>query len=130
MNVTHSLAEFVEARRDLDAAGRRRVVFVATMGALHAGHRALIQSAHRRGDAVVLSIFVNPLQFGPGEDYARYPRPLEDDLAVCEEEGVDLVLVPTVTELYPAGRQVSVAAGSVASVLEGASRPEIGRAHV
>jgi len=123
VNVTHTLAEFVEARRDLDATGRRRVVFVATMGALHAGHRALIQSAHRRGDAVVLSIFVNPLQFGPGEDYARYPRPLEDDLAVCEEEGVDLVLVPTVTELYPAGRQVSVAAGSVASVLEGASRP-------
>jgi len=123
VNVTHTLAEFVEARRDLDAAGRRRVVFVATMGALHAGHRSLIQSAHRRGDAVVLSIFVNPLQFGPGEDYARYPRPVEDDLAVCEEEGVDLVLVPTVAELYPAGRQVSVAAGSVASVLEGASRP-------
>ena len=122
MIVAHTLADFAEARRGLEEAGRR-VVFVATMGALHAGHRTLIQSAHRHGDAVVISIFVNPLQFGPGEDYARYPRPLEDDLAVCESEGVDLVLVPTVTDLYPSGRQVSVSAGPIGAVLEGASRP-------
>ena len=123
MIVAQTLADFAEARARLDREGRRRVVFVATMGALHAGHRALIQSAHRRGDAVVVSIFVNPLQFGPGEDYARYPRPLADDLEVCQAEGVDLVLVPTVAELYPAGRQVSVHAGPMGAVLEGVSRP-------
>jgi pantoate--beta-alanine ligase len=99
------------------------VAFVATMGALHEGHRSLIRSARERGDAVVVSIFVNPLQFGPDEDYARYPRPLSDDLDVCDAEGVDLVLVPTVAELYPAGRQVSVSAGAMGAVLEGASRP-------
>jgi pantoate--beta-alanine ligase len=121
--VAHSLADFAVARAELDIAGRRRVVFVATMGALHAGHRALIRMAHAAGDAVVVSIFVNPLQFGPGEDYARYPRPLEDDLAVCESEGVDLVLVPTVADLYPAGRQVTVHGGALGELLEGRFRP-------
>lgn len=123
MILTQTLAEFVTARAALEATGRRRVAFVATMGALHEGHRSLIRAAHQRGDAVVVSIFVNPLQFGPDEDYARYPRPLSDDLDVCDAEGVDLVLVPTVAELYPAGRQVSVSAGAMGAVLEGASRP-------
>jgi pantoate--beta-alanine ligase len=121
--VAHSLADFAVARTQLDTAGCRRVVLVATMGALHAGHRELIRQAHRLGDAVVVSVFVNPLQFGPGEDYARYPRPLEDDLEVCEAEGVDLVLVPTVAELYPAGRQVTVHGGALGELLEGRSRP-------
>jgi pantoate--beta-alanine ligase len=121
--VAHTLADFAVARADLEAAGCRRVVFVATMGALHAGHRALIRLAHAVGDAVVVSIFVNPLQFGPGEDYARYPRPVEDDLAVCQAEGVDLVLVPTVAELYPAGRQVTVHGGALGELLEGRFRP-------
>jgi pantoate--beta-alanine ligase len=75
------------------------------------------------GDVVVVSIFVNPLQFGPGEDYARYPRPLEDDLQVCEADGVEVVFVPSVSDLYPAGRQITVHAGSLGSVLEGHSRP-------
>ena len=123
MIVATCLGEFAAARADLDGAGRRRVVFVPTMGALHAGHRELIRMARASGDAVVVSIFVNPLQFGPGEDYARYPRPVEDDLAVCAAEGVDLVLVPSVTELYPAGRHVSVHAGLMGDVLEGVSRP-------
>ena len=123
MIVTHSLADFATARAALDAAGHRRVALVATMGALHAGHRELVRLARASGDAVVVSIFVNPLQFGPGEDYARYPRRLEDDLAACEAEGVDLVLVPSVAELYPAGRQVSVHAGAMGAVLEGRSRP-------
>lgn len=123
MIVAHSLADFAAARAQLEEAGRRRVAFVATMGALHAGHRELIRLAHARGDAVVVSIFVNPLQFGPGEDYARYPRPLEDDLEVCRAEGVDLVLVPTVAELYPAGRQVTVNGGALGELLEGRSRP-------
>jgi pantoate--beta-alanine ligase len=121
--VAPSLAEFATARARLHEDGCRRVVFVATMGALHQGHRELIRLARASGDAVVVSIFVNPLQFGPGEDYARYPRPMEDDLAVCEAEGVDLVLTPTVTELYPAGRQVSVHAGAMGAILEGHSRP-------
>jgi pantoate--beta-alanine ligase len=121
--VAHSLADFATARADLDSAGCHRVVFVATMGALHAGHRELIRLAHAAGDAVVVSIFVNPLQFGPGEDYARYPRRLEDDLAICEAEGVDLVLVPTVAELYPAGRHVTVHGGALGELLEGRFRP-------
>ena len=76
-----------------------------TMGALHDGHRSLIKLAKTLGDVVAVSIFVNPLQFGPGEDYARYPRPLEDDLRVCEADGVDIVFVPSVSDLYrPAGR--------------------------
>ena len=93
------------------------------MGALHDGHRSLIRLAKTRGDVVVVSIFVNPLQFGPGEDYARYPRPLEDDLQICEADGVDIVFVPTVSDLYPAGRQVTVHAGDLGSMLEGNSRP-------
>ena len=71
----------------------------------------------------MVSIFVNPLQFGPDEDYARYPRPLEADLERCAELGVDLVFVPAVGDLYPAGRQVAVSAGTMGTVLEGASRP-------
>jgi len=121
--VAHSLADFAVARAELDADGPRRVALVATMGALHAGHRALIRQARAEADAVVVSIFVNPLQFGPGEDYARYPRVLEDDLDLCRAEGVDLVLVPTVAELYPAGRQVTVHGGALSELLEGRSRP-------
>lgn len=122
MIVAHGLADFAAARQRLDERCAR-VAFVATMGALHAGHRALIREARARADAVVVSVFVNPLQFGPNEDYARYPRPLEDDLAVCAEEQVDLVLAPTVTEMYPAGRQVTVRAGAMGDVLEGHFRP-------
>jgi pantoate--beta-alanine ligase len=83
----------------------------------------LIKLARSRADVVVVSIFVNPLQFGPGEDYARYPRRLEDDLQVCEADGVDVVFVPSVRDLYPPGRQVTVAAGALGTVLEGRSRP-------
>ena len=93
------------------------------MGALHDGHRSLIRLARARAEQVVVSIFVNPLQFGPGEDYARYPRPLADDLAACEAEGVDVVLAPSVSDLYRDGRQVTVSAGALGRVLEGAARP-------
>jgi pantoate--beta-alanine ligase len=123
MKITNSVAGYEEFRSTLQGAATPRLVFVPTMGALHEGHRSLIKLAKTLGDLVAVSIFVNPLQFGPDEDYARYPRPLEDDLRVCEKDGVDVVLVPTVTDLYPPARQVTVDAGALGSVLEGHSRP-------
>jgi pantoate--beta-alanine ligase len=123
MKIAHSVAKYATLRSALETPITRRVAYVATMGALHEGHRSLIKLAKSLGDVVVVSIFVNPLQFGPGEDYARYPRPLEDDLQVCEADGVDIVFVPSVSDLYPAGRQVTVHSGALGSVLEGHSRP-------
>jgi pantoate--beta-alanine ligase len=123
MRIAHSVAEYAAVRSAREGPDTPRVAYVATMGALHEGHRSLIKLAKTLGDVVVVSIFVNPLQFGPGEDYARYPRPLEDDLQVCEADGVDIVFAPSVSDLYPAGRQVTVHAGSLGSVLEGHSRP-------
>ena len=123
MKIANSITEYAALRSTLDEHAERRVVYVPTMGALHDGHRSLIKLGRSLGDVVVVSIFVNPLQFGPGEDYARYPRRLEDDLQVCEADGVDIVFVPSVSDLYPAGRQVTVDAGALGSVFEGASRP-------
>src|SRR6266496_3344744 len=80
---------------------QRHVGYVPTMGALHEGHRSLIRSAKAACDAVVVSIFVNPLQFGPLEDLERYPRPLAQDLQLCRREGVDVVFLPAVAEFYP-----------------------------
>lgn len=100
------------------------VALVATMGALHDGHRSLMRLAAQQAEHVVVSIFVNPLQFGPGEDYAQYPRLIEHDLEVCAEEGVALLFLPTVHEIYPPGRQIRVAAGPLGTVLEGAARPD------
>jgi pantoate--beta-alanine ligase len=123
MKITNSTAEYSEFHATLQGAGGPQIAFVPTMGALHDGHRSLIRLARSRGDVVAVSIFVNPLQFGPGEDYARYPRRLEDDLQVCEADGVDVVFVPSVRDLYPPGRQVTVDAGALGAVLEGRSRP-------
>ena len=123
MKIANSIAEYAALRSALDGHAAPRVAYVPTMGAFHEGHRSLIKLAKSLGEVVVVSIFVNPLQFGPGEDYARYPRPLEDDLQVCEADGVDIVLVPSVSDLYPAGRQVTVDAGGLGSILEGESRP-------
>jgi pantoate--beta-alanine ligase len=125
------------ARSRADLAGLRgggRVVFVPTMGALHEGHATLLRSARELAGAegtVVLSIFVNPLQFGPGEDLDRYPRTFDGDLEVAAAEGVDVVFAPTVAEMYPDGvphegvpsEAVTVQPGPLADVLEGASRP-------
>jgi pantoate--beta-alanine ligase len=99
------------------------VGLVPTMGALHAGHVALIERARAECASVVVSIFVNPTQFGPGEDFARYPRRLEDDLRTCEACGVDLVFAPQVDEIYPPGHATVVDVGPIGSVLEGAARP-------
>ena len=106
---------------------RGRVAFVPTMGALHEGHAALIRAARERSgenDAVVVSIFVNPMQFGPGEDLDRYPRTFDADLDVCADHGVDVVFAPSVEEVYPGGEpRVTLDPGSLGSVLEGHSRP-------
>jgi pantoate--beta-alanine ligase len=102
----------------------RRVVLVPTMGALHAGHRELIRAARLVPGAVtVVSIFVNPLQFGAGEDLDRYPRSLESDLELCRSEGVELVFAPDTAALYPPGASTTVHPGPLGSELEGVSRP-------
>ena len=107
--------------------GGGRVALVPTMGALHAGHAALVDTAVRSGrpgDAVVVSIFVNPMQFAPGEDLDRYPRTLGSDLQVCAAHGAHVVFAPSVEEVYPGGEpQVTVEPGPLGSVLEGATRP-------
>jgi pantoate--beta-alanine ligase len=123
MKITQSITEYNEFRSTLEGAAAPRLAFVPTMGALHEGHRSLIKLGRSVGDVVAVSIFVNPLQFGPGEDYARYPRPLDDDLEVCEADGVDVVFVPSVNDLYPPQRQVTLDAGALGSVLEGRARP-------
>lgn len=100
-----------------------RVALVPTMGALHDGHRALISAARRHADSVVVSIFVNPLQFDRRDDFDRYPRPVDDDLARCREAGVDAVYAPTAAVMYPARYETHVEPGALAVPLEGAHRP-------
>lgn len=108
-----------------DAVTPRRRAVVMTMGALHEGHLALVRRAAQLADEVVVTLFVNPLQFGAGEDLDRYPRTLEADLALLAETGlVDVVFAPTVAEMYPGGApRVTLAAGDMGEVLEGAARP-------
>ncbi len=116
------LAELLAPRRRPGA----RVALVPTMGALHEGHARLLRVARQTAGSgqVVASIFVNPLQFAPGEDLDRYPRTLENDLRLCEEEGVDVVFAPTADEVYPGGEPlVTVDPGPGGTVLEGAYRP-------
>lgn len=107
----------------LRAAGRQ-VVFVPTMGALHEGHLRLVEMAARvPGSVVVASIFVNPLQFGQGEDLDAYPRTLDADVELLRAAGVELVFAPSVGDMYPAGPRTTVQPGPTADILEGAARP-------
>ncbi|KRE26744.1 pantoate--beta-alanine ligase [Mycobacterium sp. Soil538] len=102
----------------------RRIVLVPTMGALHEGHLTLIRAAKRvQGAVVVVSIFVNPLQFGAGEDLDAYPRTLDDDLEALRAEGVEIAFTPTEDDMYPQGRRTTVLPGPLGAELEGASRP-------
>jgi pantoate--beta-alanine ligase len=120
------VASSAELRAATDAARQRGagVGFVPTMGALHAGHRALLARARAESDVVVASVFVNPLQFGPAEDLASYPRDREADLAVLEAEGVDLAFVPAEGEMWPSPPEVRLrVGGSPAERLEGMHRP-------
>jgi pantoate--beta-alanine ligase len=101
----------------------RRVAFVPTMGAIHAGHLSLVARARRHADRVVASVFVNPLQFGPGEDFRRYPRPVRRDRSLLSGAGVDLLWEPRTGELYPPGYRTRVHVAGLGDVLEGLSRP-------
>lgn len=100
-----------------------RIGFVPTMGALHEGHLSLIRAARRNTGAVAVSIFVNPLQFGPSEDLVRYPRALAQDLGLCRKESVDVVFTPKVAELYPPGFETTVTVNQLTRRFEGLSRP-------
>lgn len=101
----------------------RSIAFVPTMGALHAGHLALVDEARRHADLVVVSIFVNPLQFDVSTDFDRYPRPIDGDLAACRAAGVDAVYAPTPGAMYPAGFQTRVEPGALGERYEGEHRP-------
>jgi pantoate--beta-alanine ligase len=120
MQVVHSRADFFAAREQLTGP----VGLVPTMGALHAGHAALIETAARTAESTVVTVFVNPLQFGPDEDFGRYPRALPADLERCAAAGADLVWAPAVEAVYPGGpSRVRVDPGSLGAELEGAARP-------
>ncbi|MDB5299289.1 MAG: panC, partial [Phycisphaerales bacterium] len=111
-----------ECRREREKLGR--VAFVPTMGALHAGHLSLMALARRHAPKVAVSIFVNPTQFGPKEDYTKYPRPVESDLEKCEQAGVDMVFMPPPEEMYAPGMaELVVDLPQLSSVLEGKHRP-------
>ncbi len=122
MRIFGTTAEAIKFRRQSPSP----VVFVPTMGALHPGHAALIDAARThagRDGSVVVSIFVNPTQFGPKEDFSKYPRTLEADLGICRQRGADAVFTPTVEEIYPPGDSTFVDETSLSLVLCGASRP-------
>ena len=123
LNVYHRPADVTDVTAALRATGRR-IMLVPTMGALHEGHLTLIRHAQRvPGSVVVVSIFVNPLQFGAGEDLDAYPRTLDADLAALRAEGVHVAFTPTAADMYPAGPRTSVHPGELGKELEGDSRP-------
>jgi pantoate--beta-alanine ligase len=126
------LTAAIDEERDLPGCAGLKVAFVPTMGALHEGHLSLVRKAREYADLVVVSIFVNPLQFGAGEDFEKYPRSLEADASVLEAAGADVLFAPTVDVVYPAGIEAAHAAaklrpslqsGEVGKTFEGAARP-------
>jgi pantoate--beta-alanine ligase len=122
MIVAHTIAEVRGALAELRRKGQS-LGLVPTMGALHAGHFSLVEQARSDCDAVVVSIFVNPIQFGPNEDFNKYPRPIEADLAGCRKHGVSVVFNPSPKEMYPAPRMTTVHVDTLTTTLCGAHRP-------
>ena len=122
MKLVHSAAELQELL-DYERARGNKIGFVPTMGALHEGHLSLVELAKQEADVVVVSIYVNPLQFGPKEDFEKYPRTLKEDAALLEENNVEYLFAPSVEEIYPNGPVVTQRAGVTGSTFEGASRP-------
>ncbi|WP_328463001.1 pantoate--beta-alanine ligase [Actinoplanes sp. NBC_00393] len=119
-SLVHTRAELASV---LDLA-QGEIAVVMTMGALHEGHRQLMREARERADFVLVTIFVNPLQFGPDEDYEKYPRTLETDVAACADEGVSVVFAPGRDDVYPGGApSITMHPGPLGDILEGASRP-------
>jgi pantoate--beta-alanine ligase len=122
MKVIRTIRGLIAWRRALSREGVR-VGMVPTMGALHDGHRTLIRIARLACDALIVSVFVNPRQFGPTEDFARYPRRLRADAVLCRAEGADVVFAPSLAEMYPPGHQTAVSVREVARRWEGEARP-------
>jgi pantoate--beta-alanine ligase len=122
MEILHTVKELRQWARESRREGKE-IGLVPTMGSLHAGHASLIRAAHESCGAVAVSIFVNPTQFGPNEDYGRYPRSLEADCKLAEAEGATVVFAPSVEELYPAGAATFVEVEGLSERLDGASRP-------
>lgn len=122
MNVVTSLSQLRESRHRWGSEGRR-VSLVPTMGYLHEGHLRLVDAACERADIVVVSVFVNPLQFGPGEDYDQYPRDLERDGRLAADRGATVLFTPEVDAMYPAGSDTRVVPGVAAERWEGTARP-------
>ncbi len=121
--ITFTTPDEMRAWSDAQHRAGRRIGLVPTMGALHRGHHELIARAADRSDHVVVSIFVNPLQFNEPADFDGYPRPIERDLAECAASGVDAVYAPTAATMYPPGHQTHVVPGDLAAVMEGPMRP-------
>lgn len=120
---TISTIPALRARLAAERRAGRRIAFVPTMGALHAGHLSLIERCRADGHFTIVSIYVNPTQFGPGEDFQQYPRTLESDAALCKKAGVDVIFAPDHAEMYPPGDQTRVKPGSLADALCGPFRP-------
>ncbi len=123
MQIVTSIAEMQRLCREMRSGDFPMLGLVPTMGALHAGHLSLVRRARSECDAVVASLFVNPLQFAPGEDFAKYPRTFEQDCRLFEAEGVAALFAPGAGEMYPAGAVTTITAAEVSDRLDGASRP-------
>jgi pantoate--beta-alanine ligase len=122
MQIIEKISHMQETSRQIRSSGKT-IAFVPTMGFLHDGHLELLRQGRRRADVLVLSIFVNPTQFGPTEDYAKYPRDMEGDLKKAEGAGTDIVFSPPVSEMYPEGSQTTVKVKNLPEHLCGLSRP-------
>ncbi len=122
MQIIRTVSELRRWSREQRASGKI-IGLVPTMGALHAGHASLIRAAHKECNAVAVSIFVNPTQFGPNEDFSRYPRTFDADCALAEKEGAEVIFAPGVEEIYPAGAATFVEVEGLSDRLDGASRP-------